>query len=393
VIQRQRLVARIAHFYSLCLLALALLHRLRPARGGLRGLTAVFAPYLFLPLLALALAGRRRAELPYYAALLAGAVAFRAYHVPRPRDIRRAASSGARQFSVMSWNMLYTNPAVDAMLDFLATAPAEVVTLQEVTPEHLERIAGHAGLACRYPHQVLWPYGYGAGIAVLSRYPIVEHGRIERPPTIWARLELGARHQVVLVSTHPTFFPSRMFPEKKPDRRSLGDLLSRLLDPRFIRYDPSHRDAGIAAVRALIAPMLWHGEPLLLAGDCNVTPREPAYRELVSGLRDSHLYAGSGTGLTWRPEWLAALPVALLRIDYLLAGPGVWPVRTWVDRTPRGSDHCPIYGIFGLNSDPAAAATPASAGEAGFSRNDGRSAQSNGRMLTIGATTNTEEVK
>ncbi|HYI22213.1 MAG TPA: endonuclease/exonuclease/phosphatase family protein, partial [Candidatus Limnocylindrales bacterium] len=74
-------------------------------------------------------------------------------------------------------------------------------------------------------------------------------------------------------------------------------------------------------------------------GDFNVTEREPAYNDVSTGLRDAHLDAGIGFGLTWRPGALRSLPMGLLRIDYIFSTTDLEAVSTHVECTAN-SDHC-----------------------------------------------------
>lgn len=322
------------------------LYRLLPRRGPL-ALIRVFGPYLF-PLVVLMFASTRlrhaRRLRPFLLAVAVAAVA----RVAR-RRIAPRPTPGARSFSVMSWNILFDNPRSDAVRHFLATGPADVVAVQELTAEHVEAFATDQALCRMYPHRVIWGYGIGGGMGLLSRFPILEEGRLDIPPVLCVRLDLGDGHTVMLVSAHPTFGPTKMEQEEHRSKHSLVDSIVGLLDPRFLWYEPDHRDDGIARVRALVEPLLRKGEALLLVGDFNVTERERAYRELTAGLQDVYLAVGAGGGNTWRPEWFTWLPLPVLRIDYMLSSPGIRPLRMWVDRTPRGSDHCPIHGVFELH--------------------------------------------
>ncbi len=92
--------------------------------------------------------------------------------------------------------------------------------------------------------------------------------------------------------------------------------------------------------------MLNSGDPLILAGDFNITDREPAYRDLSNGLTDAWRKVGAGLGSTWRPSLLMGQQVGLLRIDYLFSSPNVMPLNMAVDCTPRDSDHCVVVGRF-----------------------------------------------
>lgn len=99
---------------------------------------------------------------------------------------------------------------------------------------------------------------------------------------------------------------------------------------------------------------LGRGERVLLVGDFNITDREPGYAELGQGLRDVFRVSGLGWGHTWglhREPASSDAPVesgvlALLRIDYMFAGPGVVPLASRVDCAVPGSDHCALSSSF-----------------------------------------------
>ncbi len=334
--------------YPPFLLGLSALHRFWPRRRGFLALTAVFAPYLFLPLLLLLPAARRRDARLLRLGLCACALVYAVRFLPgTPRQPRRAMP-GARRFSVMSWNILFRNRRAAEIPAFLASGPADVVALHELRPSHADMIRRDPALAKRYPYQLLCPHGRASGIGLLSVFPILEHSSHEMPPAICARLDLGAGRTVIVVSAHPTFGDPRRRDPEPADRTRLVAALRQIVDPRFLRYDPSFRDRGIARVRALVDPLLGRGESLLLVGDFNVTEREIAYRELTAGLCDAHRNAGGGASNTWRPDWLMGLPFGLLRIDYLLSTPDIRPLRVSADCTPRGSDHGIMSGEFEL---------------------------------------------
>jgi endonuclease/exonuclease/phosphatase family metal-dependent hydrolase len=97
-----------------------------------------------------------------------------------------------------------------------------------------------------------------------------------------------------------------------------------------------------------IQPLVESGAPFVLAGDFNVTEREPAYGDLSAGLTDTFKAVGAGFGTTWRPPFVMSQPFGLLRIDYLFAGPGVTPLSVATDCAPRNSDHCVVIGEFAV---------------------------------------------
>lgn len=335
------LLIAVATLYPALLLGLSAAQLVSPRRTGVLALTQVFAPYLFLPLLALLpLVFLRRAALLRLALAACCVVAGVRFAPPLHRS-PPAANPTAAQLTVLTWNVYLGNARLDEVRGFLRTKPADVVALQEVGDVDL--LVRDADLARLYPHRLVPPRTTARprDIIILSAYPIVAAIPLDNradgqapPPVFWARLDLGQGRRLTVVTAHPTA------PDTSPRtcRRP----------PRPICFAPGRRDAQIAQVRATIAPFLQSGEPLLVVGDFNVTDREPTYRDLTAGLRDAHASAGRGFGHTWHPSFLPRWEPPLLRIDYLLSSPNVTPLATGVDCTPRGSDHCGVSGHFAV---------------------------------------------
>lgn len=84
----------------------------------------------------------------------------------------------------------------------------------------------------------------------------------------------------------------------------------------------------------------------ILAGDLNITPYSPWFRELKrrSGLHDS--MAGQGLQGSW-PAF-AVLPLLRIPIDHVLVSPGVSVVRRTLGPS-LGSDHFPVGIELGIN--------------------------------------------
>lgn len=77
------------------------------------------------------------------------------------------------------------------------------------------------------------------------------------------------------------------------------------------------------------------GTPLVVCGDLNTPPRGILYRRLTRQLDDAFSSAGVGFGWTYPAAW------PMLRIDHILAGPGVAVRSARVPRV-RASDHRPV---------------------------------------------------
>jgi endonuclease/exonuclease/phosphatase family metal-dependent hydrolase len=116
-----------------------------------------------------------------------------------------------------------------------------------------------------------------------------------------------------------------------------------------VALETGYRDFGIATIREMVDADLAAHMPVVVMGDINTTPREPAYVVLSAGLNDARS-AGSWPGLTWRPDPLKQLPFGLLRIDYVLST--ALPLDYSVRCTPY-SDHCLVSAELGFPAPPA----------------------------------------
>jgi endonuclease/exonuclease/phosphatase family metal-dependent hydrolase len=237
----------------------------------------------------------------------------------------------------LSWNLelgARDGPAVAAVL---ASTDVDVVALQELGPDHAAAIVASSQVRTRFPYQILEPREGVFGMGLLARYPITSSVSTEEPLVIEAVVETPDG-PVTVIDSHP--LPGRIA-TATPLRLPVG-------------FDPSHRDALLAAVRARAHAAIERGERVLLIGDFNVAPTEPAYLDLAAGLRDVHAQVGLGPGWTWRPARFEVFNVGLLRIDMAFVGPGIEPVGTSVDCGLPG-DHCRLFVDMAIGGDAARA--------------------------------------
>lgn len=319
--------------YPLVLPPLTLATLALEPRQGLLALAQVFAHFLFLPALLLAPLALMAGTVLLRLALALVAATFLivyppAWALPGP-------PAAAPELTVLQWNVFVGEVSPAELERALVRHRPDVVTLQEAD---LELLAADDFLRVAYPYRLLGPDETAPSLAVLSRYPIVESGvpeldpaAFDMPRVVWARVELGDQ-TVTVVNAHP--IPPVTFGE--------GCNVLRC-------YNAGPRDAQIVAVRRFVEGLRQRtGDPLILAGDMNVTEREPAYFDLAAGLRDAHRAAGSGFGTSWRPDALG-LPFGLLRIDYILADERARPLGLETDCRRRASDHCMLVGSFSID--------------------------------------------
>ena len=233
------------------------------------------------------------------------------------------------ELRVLSWNLELGARAGPALVDGLRAAPVDVITLQELGPEHIAAIEADADLAARFPHRVLEPRPGVMGMGVLSRFPITRTAsNADDPVAIEVVLDIDGQ-PVTVIDGHP--LP--------------GIIGSR--GPIPLSFDPARRDRALDAFRDRVDAAIGRGETVIVAGDFNVAPTEPAYAELSRGLRDAHVEVGLGPGWTWRPSRFEPLGIGLLRIDLALAGPGARPIDVGT-RCDLPGDHCQLIATFAL---------------------------------------------
>jgi endonuclease/exonuclease/phosphatase (EEP) superfamily protein YafD len=215
---------------------------------------------------------------------------------------------GDEPLRVATANAWFANPDPAALVAWLSRSDADIVALQEITPQWALALEP---LARTYPYRKLVPREDPYGIALLSRWPIVDVQSRDLSgdglPALVANVDVHGRElQVIALHTPWPVLPGLQ----------------------------------VARDRALQqAAALAHARPeaTILLGDLNLTPYAPAFARLVadSGLRDA--FAGEA----WRPTWQAGFWPLALPIDHVLV-----PRRGCV--TGReigpdvGSDHRPL---------------------------------------------------
>jgi endonuclease/exonuclease/phosphatase (EEP) superfamily protein YafD len=326
-----RALALLGGVAGLALATFTVIGAIGPPRSGLPALALILGPWLFLvlvPFLVLVRTPGASGRLLRWGVAIAAA-AFLIRFVPAWLPSPHATASGGSAIEVASWNLELGEPDPEVVTATLRGIDARVLGLQELTARHAAAIEADDELRARYPSRILEPRDGSLGMGLLTDLRTVgEPLHLLDPPLIVQHALTDDGSPLALIVAHP--LPGRIRAEGFPP----------------IDYDPAPRDADIAALRAVVDPILASGEPIVLLGDFNTVDLEPAYATLSEGLVDAHRVAGGGPGYTWRPPRLDWLPFGILRIDYLFAGNGVRPAAIAADCTPRGTDHCLVTGTM-----------------------------------------------
>jgi vancomycin resistance protein VanJ len=301
-----RVVAAGGSVYVLFLLGVALSRGTQLGQLWWVRMAGDFLPFLFLPLMLLAplvliLSGSRPARLLLCVPLILFVFLYGRLFLPKPAT---ALSDGDQTFSVMSYNVTRGDPGVDNILSIIESENADVVALQEVSPEVADALSS---LAPVYGYMAVHPTPDGyAGCALLSRFPIIsdEAFPLVEGMHLYQRVVLDLQGQRVhLLNVH--FQPPRL-----PLLRS-G---SRALLPAG--YDTTIQDREL---ERLLGELETLEGTAVVVGDLNMTDQSPGYGELTARLGDAYGETGWGFGHTF-PDGEArsiATPFPLLRIDYI----------------------------------------------------------------------------
>jgi len=312
------------------LVAFAVLSAVLPPRSGPLALALTLEEHLFIAVLVVltpvALLTRARLlGLALVVVVVAGGGFFGSEWISLPGGATR------HDLSVMSWNLQAGARTPAEAAAQLEGVKVDLIALQELEPDASAAIEADPVITARYPHREMQPRAGSRGVAILSRYPIMDLGF----PGIEAEMQVvldAPQGRVHVINAHP--MPASI------------ETITPLRLP--IDFNPAQRDAAIATVKGGIDLARSAGERVLVLGDFNTAPSEPENAVLTEGLRDTHVEVGEGPGWTWRPSRFTFLPVAFLRIDRQLTAGAIYPVSTSVECSLPG-DHCRLFGDYEID--------------------------------------------
>jgi vancomycin resistance protein VanJ len=313
--------------YGLGATLLILLHYFVGERLGLVALLNNFLLLLLLPALPFALASmllrRWLAALSLIPALLLLGWSYVPFFIPNraPANTVSEPIQDSIQISLLTYNLDKDAIPYDtaSRVAVIRSANADIVTLQEVSSEAVLSLAYE--LKQQYPYQELFnSVGDITGLGVLSRYPILERDDIDRG-ALWQRLSIQVKGtRVTLYNVHV------MNPLSA--RGSLWSLHTDDIQYRTLTINTLMRQAAVES------------DPVIFAGDFNMTDQTDAYKRMLIHLHDAYRETGWGLGFTFPA---AEIVPPLARIDYVFHDDRIQDLnaRVWPDT--GGSDHQPLF--------------------------------------------------
>lgn len=261
--------------------------------------------------------GRRRRALAVVGAVL---VAFHLAWVIPPLLRRQTIPDAARRaphVRVVTANLRYDNERKAQLAEQLLALDADVLLLQEVTPQWWDVLVAH-GLVDRYPGRARALRRDAGGQAILSRRPLHDVRTIDAGiwPVLTARVTVGGR-SLRVVDMHPV--------------------------PPYTNFQASR--TMNRRILALLRSTLRSGDATIAAGDCNATQYNRFVQQVEGlGLRSVH----EARGRPWATTWPNGMhPVPPLRLDHVFYNRSVVGLRVR-EGDGTGSDHRPVIADLAI---------------------------------------------
>jgi len=286
-------------------------------------LTNIFALLFFMPLLLLIPAALVIRSWGLRAAAVIASAAFLALFGGRILP-PAAPAPGGTPLRVMTFNHLFRNQRIGAIIGAIRSQNADVVALQELSQPVASAIARE--LRDTYPYQYLRPSDTNQGLGIISRYQFQSMSEVENDFLgLQVTMRIG-RDSVTLIGLHlgsPVYKIRRV--------RGL---------PIITGYDTNLVSHQVGVLVQRIDKLQG---PLIVMGDFNTSDREPRYQELATRMHDAFGETGWGFGFSFPDHKRfgpVTMPLPLIRIDYIWSKGGVLPTASYVECNNTGADHC-----------------------------------------------------
>lgn len=242
--------------------------------------------YLAPTVVVLVLLALRRHWRMFLALTAAGAVSATPVAPYLPVGTTHAVASSAARIKVLTVNISFRQFSPVGLLETIRAAEPDVIVAQELTP-YADSVLSE--LDQTFTHHFKMPADGPYGIAVWSRFELEMTGpfALGRQPAIEARVRT-AGGVFTLLGVHlnaPT----------SPRRAAARDVELELL---------AARSAAVVG-------------PLVVAGDFNVTPYSPLFRDFLAASR----LTDTRRGRTPSVSWPAGLPIFGIPIDHVVVSP------------------------------------------------------------------------
>ncbi|HHS93358.1 MAG TPA: hypothetical protein ENK82_08415, partial [Campylobacterales bacterium] len=173
------------------------------------------------------------------------------YTLHQPFVPKTISNDKNNSLKLIQYNLNFQNQELDEVVKYFKNSSADVITLQEVTPEHqakLEEMKTESYLIefseeypylgwkkGAYPYQRYCEYSAVGAVAILSKHPLNEaqSACLEHQGLLWSEIKVKER-AINLVSIH-TYWP---YPFQQPEQiQSIKPIFSHIKTPSIIAGD------------------------------------------------------------------------------------------------------------------------------------------------------------
>ena len=258
---------------------------------------------------------------------------------------------------VLSYNVMsfaykdHTKEAPNMIIQYIAESEADIVCLQEYMVSSRSNLMNSSDVAKALP---MYPYiaeiifsspennRYKYGLAVLSKFPIINSRRISFP-SIYNGSSIHEINvhgkKVVVLNNH-----LESFKLTAEDRSKYSDIITNANLESFddLRGSIQQKLGQAFRVRARQAKIIADeiqkssGYYTIVCGDFNDTPISYARRTIQGSLIDAYAESGLGMGISYNQNFF------LFRIDHILHSSSMESYNCHVDTRVKMSDHYPI---------------------------------------------------
>lgn len=338
-----------------------------PAQWWPMGILAIGFPYMWLFLIVLCLCWlfiSRRSAVILAMLLAAGLPVMRNVFAMHPNKLFELAKAGGA-VRLMQWNcnglqghLDYSQELINERykaVSFIRQYNPAIICIQDFANTEAEHVRKNIALLrdtlgyryfiyTQHYKTVAWNYHEGIGIAIFSKYPITDSGKLFYPhkkipeSIIWASIRVGNK-VVRVVTTHL----QSMHLERSVDKRVETDLredsavIVSTSILKKLRYFQAYHAGEAIFLRNFLDSCRG---PLVFTGDLNSVPSSFVYNKIKGkDLQDGFLENGFGFGKTYHSVQPA------IRIDYILHNKAIRCLQSSVFSTTF-SDHDPVLMDF-----------------------------------------------
>ena len=275
---------------------------------------------------------------------------------PVSMDVSRKNVIKILTYNVMAFGYMdHTEDKPNPILQYIANSDADIVCLQEymvgtlvnyMTQEKVDRMLN------MYPYHYLEPLvqknRYSIGLAIFSKYPIVNSKKIRYDSTFNGSVihEIDVKgEKLYVVNNHLESFKLTM-----DDRSKYEDFIKKMNSESFDDFKETVQQKLSTAflIRSeqseIVAEEIQKsdGNYMVACGDLNDTPISYAYQVVKGSMADAFAESGNGIGITYNHN------LFWFRIDHIFHSSNIKAYNATVDHL-SDSDHYPMWCYLEMN--------------------------------------------